>query len=728
MPLHVKVRLTRPRVYLFDDLLPEVRRRTATTHVEEWSQLVVWSRGIAKTPPAHRLRAERMPERARKLAFLYSVRRDEKDVEFALELAPRLAELPPRPRAVEALAGLYDAFGHLMPARLGREVVRSLADGARMLYEGSILRRPVLGEARSEAIAPLFAAGLALYGEDKRAQELVGQAVHATRDLLGTLEFFLEEDGGFPLGWAESFVHVGQVPKLALLAESGLGQSWPGRVPWLERYPRFLEAGMRPVPGGAKDGPRWAGGGRTGARRADLWRALVFISTAPGDACAARLLSSVRLPGHQDEKIVYERRPEERPREVAETPPASDRDRTALFFRRAGIAVLKAVLPSPGLRKPASEDLRAGGPASAKEAASDRPEEPDVGGVPVEVVLRCPAANLAGTEERETGSFSVAFGEEVLPGRGRASNGLVIAMTAEETSAALPAGSFPRSRRELNLPGVRRCEVLTFEAGVGGGTQWRAGFDWLEADLTRSHAGAAESVVRTFVFLRPVPGAPWAALVVADRVRLSDPGARASAFVHFSSRPELLPPARAEVATDEACLTDHVLLPADPEMWVDETLGVDLASSACESETHPAAGRAPPTVFRLRIAPRETRRVVRFCQVLVADSGGPGRAGPAPHGEEAPCRLLPADGLAAIEVAGRAVVLGTEDAVRDECVSRGEIGGLCAVGFAPHGRMRLEVAGEEPLEAETSEFGAAYFERPEGATVPRATGFVLTIE
>ena len=60
MALHVRIRKTRPRVCVSEDSLPAIHTKIETTHLEEWSQLVVWSRGIAKTPVEYRLRPARL--------------------------------------------------------------------------------------------------------------------------------------------------------------------------------------------------------------------------------------------------------------------------------------------------------------------------------------------------------------------------------------------------------------------------------------------------------------------------------------------------------------------------------------------------------------------------------------------------------------------------------------------------------------------------------------------
>ncbi|MHC5058969.1 MAG: hypothetical protein ACYTKD_30300, partial [Planctomycetota bacterium] len=222
MALHIKVRRTRPRVYLSEETIPALIARTEATHVDEWSQLAVWARGIAKSPPEHRLSGDRLPERARRAAFLYALRRDEKDADLALDIAPRLAELAPSPAVVEALAQLYDSLWPVLPDDVRDGLAARLEDCARALHDDRVHGAAILDEARTESVASVFAAGLALYGDRPGANALIGGAVHAARDLMGTLQYFLEEDGGFPLGWAGSLVHAGAFPKLALLAESGL--------------------------------------------------------------------------------------------------------------------------------------------------------------------------------------------------------------------------------------------------------------------------------------------------------------------------------------------------------------------------------------------------------------------------------------------------------------------------------------------------------------------------
>jgi len=279
MALHIKVRRTRPRVYLSEETIPRLLERAETTHVDEWSQLAVWARGIAKSPSEHRLSEVRLPERARRAAFLYALRHDERDAELALEFAPLLARLVPVPSVVEAIAQVYDSLWAVLPEATRNDLAARLEEGARTLLDERVAPAAILDEARTESVAPVLAAGLALYGDRPGANSLIGGAVHAARDLMGTLQYFLEEDGGFPLGWEASLVHAGAFPKLALLAESGLGQPRPDEVPWLAKYAEFLEAGAR---AGGAEGPAWPEGGTTGRRLVDLWRILAFAGHAGG--------------------------------------------------------------------------------------------------------------------------------------------------------------------------------------------------------------------------------------------------------------------------------------------------------------------------------------------------------------------------------------------------------------------------------------------------------------
>ncbi len=693
MALRVKVRRTRPRVYLSDDLAPEMLRRAETTHVEEWSQLVVWSRGIAKTPESHRLRPARLAERARRLAFLYALRRDERDVEFAMELAPHLAALPAVPQALSAASQLYDSLRAVLTERTELTLRRAILAWAKALYERDLRGSAILAPARSECIGALLAAGLTLFGEEKEAPEILGAAVHAARDLIGTLQFYAEEDGGFPLGWSESLVHFGQVPKLALLAETGLGQSWPTNVPWLERYAEFLEAGLKSAGGeDSRSNPVWIDGGATGAHLADLWRILALVASESANPSALRLLARLSVPGRQDERMLYERRPLAGPAE-AEPP---ERERT-LFYRRSGLAVFR-------------ETARAG-PC-------------------VESVVRCASAGLAGRDGREAGSFSIACDAEILPGGARAPNILIVTGPAEDTETA--AAEYPHTRRELNQPEYQFCEVVAFESGVGSITVAErppretcrsrsaiiaGGFDYLVADLTRAHKAWAESVMRTFVFLRSLPRFDRPALVVSDSVRLARPGGEAATTVHFTVRPELAEDRVRVVGfgIDEGLrLSDRVLLPAPARMWLDEPVKEAAPGPApSESARH---SRPAERLYRLRIGPREPMRAVRFCQVFFVSAAG--------ADDDCECSTVAAEGALVLEVAGSVLVLGVGDACRVEAVTRGEVKNLAAVGLVPSARLTLEVAGEPPVKTATTEFGAAYVE----VTIPRETGFVVTCE
>ena len=694
MALRVKVRRTRPRVYLSDDLLPEIRRRTETTHVDEWSELVVWSRGIAHTPEEHRLRPKRLADRAGRLAFLYAVRRDERDVPYALELAPRLAALPPSPEAVEAMARLYDSFRAVLPEKHERALAEAILAGAGRLYEERIRGAAVLAEARSEAIAPVLAAGIALYGEESALRNLLGAAVHAARDLTGTLQFFLEEDGGFPLGWAESLVHLGQMPKLALLAETGLGQAWPKDVPWLARYAEFLEAGIRPgarrSAGGSqsRSDPRWLDGGRARGRLGDLRRVLAYVASESANPAALRLLAGLRVPGRQDEKILYERRP------LAECAEDAGRPAPALFYRRAALAVFRGAAVSADGRKSVPQ----------RSALDDG----------IECVVRCAGGGLAGGDERHAGSFSVACGVELVPGGASVANAIVATPAGEgPASQGAPAPrSFPRTRREINAPEFRPCEVIAFESAVGGGgDSVRGGFDYLVADLGRAHAPAALSATRTFVFLRGEAfGRP--VLVVSDAVVLATPGAQTASVVHFAGRIEVSE-ARADLVREGVRLSDRVILPAHPRLWLDEPLGGETPPVPPDRQAGAGACERP---FRLRIAPGESRQAVRFCQAFfVSPSDAP---------DEAACGELAAEGAVVLDIAGTALVLGVRDAARVECVSSGGLRGVAAIGLLPAAKLMLEVAGEPPVETATTDLGAAYVDAP----IPAATGFVVSCE
>lgn len=721
MALHIKVLRTRPRVYLSEYNLADIRGRIETTHLEEWSQLVVWSRGIARTPAEYRLRDERLGERARRLAFMHAVRPEERLVEMALEMVPALVKLtgrlPASPTGIDALAQLYDSFHAELSEALAAEIAQSLARGADDIFSVRIKGRSVLSEARSQAVAPLLAAGLSLYVEHRGAaltasRRIIGQAVHASRDLLGTLQYFLETDGGFPLGWAEGLTHLGQVPKLAMLAESGLDQAWPRDVPWLARYAEFLENGMEdaledgaesdtedepaPAPRTRRTGPFWPGGAETGTKRAELWRILAMIASESGTPAALRLLGRIRLPGHQDERILYERRPLPSSPKGGDVPAAKGRTR---LYRRAGLVLFR-------------------GAGHEKGDASTR----------FEAVVRCPVALVAGGGRLGVGSFSISCGTELLSGTARAPNGLLVGKggskggegrsapkrdAAEDSSRDAP---FPRTRHEIGETGFHTATIIAFESDIGATVEGGHGLlDWLRVDLTPAHRAYVESAVRTFVMMRALPGGRGAAFVVADDVRLCEEGGEAASVVSFAAKPEVdgnLLTAK----VGNVRLRDFVLEP--------EQAGISL--EALDKSTDPPTWRA--LVSAGEAAPKE--RLV--CQVFVADSldpDGPAQGADRPKGRAVPgrdplCVRLPSEGALAIDVAGRVLVLGGGDAARIECVTAGEVDGVAAVGMKASARARLEVAGEEPVRAATSGAGSVYF----NCRVPAGTGFVLTAE
>jgi hypothetical protein len=687
MALHIKVRRTRPRVYLSEFNLADMRRRIETTHVEEWSQLVVWSRGMAKTPVEYRLREERLSERARRLSFMYAVRPDERLVEMALEIAPALIRLAPSPAGLEALAQLHDSVRGALPVPLAAQIVRVIARGAEGIFRELVKARPVLSEARSRAIAPLLAAGLSLYLEHPDAQEIIGGAVHASRDLVGTLQYYLEKDGGFPLGWAEGLAHLGQVPKLALLAETGLGQTWPRDVPWLVRYTEFLEDGVRSSHEEARkrtDGPYWPGGARTGPVRAELWRILAMVASESGAPSALRLLGKVRFPGHQDERILYEKRPLPVLPEGAGTRARPGRAGTRLY-RRAGLALFR-------------------------------------GGGEAEAVVRCPGALVAGGERLQAGSFSISCGAELVSGSSHMPSGLVVGGEAGETGPATAA--FPRTRHEIGESQYRTSSVIAFESDAGAKAEdGRGHFDWLRVDVTLAYREDAASAVRTFVMMRGPSGPIF---VVVDDVHLRREGDSAVSVVSFAAKPEI----DGNVVTlerDGITLRDLVLEPDPARMSLEET-----PAPAGEPGVEPA--------WRLRVASDE-RPHARICQAFVVESG-PRVDRPDADGSDGAyylrpaCIRLPADDGLAIDAAGRVLVVYCASLPRPsdkaldstgpcvECVTEDAIDGVTAIGLAPSGMARLQVAGEEPVEAEATDGGSVHFD----VRIPARTGFVLTVE
>jgi hypothetical protein len=665
MALHIKVRRTRPRVYLSEETIPRLLERAETTHVDEWSQLAVWARGIAKSPPEHRLSEVRLPERARRAAFLYALRHDERDAELALEFAPLLARLVPAPSVVEAMAQLYDSLWAVLPEATRNDLAARLEECARTLLDERVTPAAILDEARTESVAPVLAAGLALYGDRPGAGSLIGGAVHAARDLMGTLQYYLEEDGGFPLGWEASLVHAGAFPKLALLAESGLGQPRPDEVPWLAKYAEFLEAGARE---GGTAGPAWPEGGTTGRRLVDLWRILAFAGGKSTSPAAARLLAGMELKGHQDDKILYEGRAPAEGEASVETTTAP-----ATFYRRAGLAVFR-------------EDT-----------------------CRVEIVVRCSPAAL-GSRSRAGAVWASVAGELVLGAPGRPS------MLSVSGSGPAPERPFPRTRRELNLPENRLSEVLAFEGAVGGA------FDWIQADLTPAYAPAAARVLRTVVFLRgDAPGLP--VLILADEVDLAGEGAEAAEVHHFTSQPD--PDAELDVIEIErgengdARVRIATLLPPESQEWVDEPLWREEQGVPPGSATPDAARSA----WRVRIAPSTSGRNVRFLQAIDFPPGGAeGNAGEdAVESDNARSAFV--EGAWGAEAGGRLVLLCDETTRRVEGVTAGAAKGVAAVGLAPGARVTLEVAGAGRTDSVATDFGAAWID----AEVPRETGFVMEI-
>jgi hypothetical protein len=655
--LHVRIRKTRPRVCVSEDSLPEIKRRIETTHVEEWSQLVVWSRGIAKTPAEYRLRPERLGERGKRLAFMYAIRHDPKDLEFALEIVPRMIEAKPTPLKIEDLAQLYDSLCAVLPGKLAGSMREAIAAGARKLFDANVKGAPVLAPGRSESVTAVFAAGISLFGDSDHAQALLGEAVHASRDLTGTLMYFLEEDGGVPLGWSESFVHLGQLPKLALLAESGLGQSWPREAPWLERYVEFLEAGMRRHDAALKEGPYWAGGGCT-ERRLDLWRILATVAAYTGNPSARRLLAAIPLRGCQDEKVLYDVRDR-----VATGEESKDREQCGrkkmVFFRRAGLALFK-----------------------------DGPED-----MPTEIVVRCPHAVFADKARNVAGRFSVAGEADFVVTRDLTQGAFAIGGSAEDADAE-DAPTYPRTRREINQAEHRRAEVLVCESLDDV-------CDWMMVDLSRGHQREAESVMRTFVFLRAMSGWPHPVLLVYDEVRLKTPGNDAATVLHFAGKPE--------VSEDAVCcdapssrLWSQVLLPSPSQLWLDELLGPKNGQDGSSS------------LWRLRIGSKDAGAKNVFCQAFMA--GPPGSSAP-------PCSMLLSSGPPVAQVAGRVVVFGQEDTTEIEGITAGEVRQLFVVGVAPSVDARLETAGDGTTEAAATDMGGIYFD----VRIPHGTGWRVSL-
>jgi len=655
--LHVRIRKTRPRVCLSEDSLPEIKHRIETTHVEEWSQLVVWSRGIAKTPHEYRLRPERLAERGKRLAFMYAIRHDPKDLEFALEVVPRLAEAAPTPLKVEALAQLYDSLNAALPEKLAATVRESLSAGARKLFDTNVKGAPVLAPGRSESVTAVFAAGISLFGDSDHAQELLGEAVHASRDLTGTLMYFLEEDGGVPLGWSESFVHLGQLPKLALLAESGLGQNWPREAPWLERYVEFLEAGMRRVDPAVKEGPFWAGGGAT-VRRLDLWRVLATVAAYTGNASAKRLLAAIPLRGCQDERVLYEVRDREVP-EGKGTEAGPPGRRKMVFYRRAGLALFR-----------------------------DGPEDN-----PTEVVVRCPHALFVDRTRDIAGSFSIAGEADFVIARGETPAAFVIGGSADGERAD-GAPTFPRTRREINQSEHRRAEVLVCES-LGDAC------DWMMVDLSRGHRLDADSVTRTFAFLRSTDAWRHPALIVYDEVRLKTPGNDAATVMHFAGKPEVMESAlRCDAPSSR--LWSQVLLPSPSQLWLDELLSSKNAQNGASS------------VWRLRIGSKDTGSKNVFCQTFMTDAA---------EADAPPGAVLLSSGASIVQVAGRVVAFAQETTTQIEGITAGEASQLIVVGVAPSVDARLETAGGDTLDTSASDMGGVHFP----VSIPAGTGWRVSL-
>ncbi len=236
--------------------------------------------------------------------------------------------------------------------------------------------------------------------------------------------------------------------------------------------------------------------------------------------------------------------------------------------------------------------------------------------------------------------------------------------------------------------------------------------DWLRVDLTPAHRAAVESAVRTFVMMRALRGG-LAAFVVVDDVRLREEGGEAVSVVSFTAKPEI----DGNLLTAEVGgvrLRDFVLEPDQARISL-EALG--------ESTD-------PPT-WRVLVSAGEAGPKERLvCQVFVADSLDPDKPpegadrpkGRAVPGRDPLCVRLPSEGAVALDVAGRVLVLGGGDAARLECVTSGEVDGVAAVGMKASAKARLDVAGEEPARAATSEAGSVYFD----VRVPAGTGLVLT--
>jgi len=144
-----------PRVLFDTALLDAIRDRAEGA--EELSRLVVWERAFRHYPLEEMLRLEKLPERARRLAFLHALRGTR--AERALELARMmLRSVPVTFRGtvawVESLAQVYDwCFEEL--GNLGEEI------GAKV-REWSVKVEPASPAEDASAAPALLAAGAAL--------------------------------------------------------------------------------------------------------------------------------------------------------------------------------------------------------------------------------------------------------------------------------------------------------------------------------------------------------------------------------------------------------------------------------------------------------------------------------------------------------------------------------------------------------------------------------------
>ncbi len=149
---------SRPRVLFDSSLLGAIRKAAEGT--DGLSRLIVWERAFRHYPPAEKFRIEKLPERARRLAFLHALRG--LDAARALELAQAMlratpTSFPGKVAWTESLAQVYDwCFG----AAGGVEAEL----GAKLEACASMVSPSTAAEA-AHAAAALLAAGAALEGD-----------------------------------------------------------------------------------------------------------------------------------------------------------------------------------------------------------------------------------------------------------------------------------------------------------------------------------------------------------------------------------------------------------------------------------------------------------------------------------------------------------------------------------------------------------------------------------